>query len=92
MRRRKSEPLIDPHFSVPEFDVRLCGAVYSSIAEKTSLDERTGRELAHHITESIGYLCSAVEHGFIQEVDARVGSDQYGVRVFLQRRDQELAL
>jgi len=77
-----------PHYAHPDFDLDLCHEVIEQIIHKTALDQNKARELGVTITTSIGFLCSAFENHFVEEVDAKIGNDLYAVRVYLSRDNQ----
>lgn len=81
-----SKELLAPCFPHPEFDVELSREVVERIHHKNpGIDSDKARELAVTITTITGFLCSAFEHHFIDEMDALVGSPEYSLRVFMSR-------
>ena len=85
-QRKEKEPrLLTDCFPPAEFDVKLCGVIYEAIGEKVSLNPERRQELARKITDSLGYLSNAYNFGFVEEVDALVGSKDYNVWVYLRK-------
>ena len=71
----------------PEFDVDLCRELLEQIGCKSSLTSPESNQLAKSITEKIGWYCVAFEYGFIDEIDDYIGDDNYGIRVYLSRKN-----
>ena len=85
---RPQDELLVPHYPHPEFDLELCHEVIQQIIHKTVLSESGAQELGAAITTSIGFLCSAFEYRFVDEIDAKIGNDLYAVHVYLSRDNQ----
>lgn len=79
--------LLATHYHPPEFEVELRDEIFLCIVQKTNADSERAMEWSNNITKAIGYISSAFEDGFINEIDARVGNDVYGVRVYLRREE-----
>lgn len=75
-------------YTPPEFDIELCYEVVERITVKTTMDQDDACRLGVNITTSIGFICSAFEYGFVNEINARIGSNDYAIRVFMSKDNQ----
>lgn len=73
----------------PEFDPELQAELFERIQYKSpNTSPDAARILSTGITWYVGYLCSAFEEGFVREIDALVGNEDYRLRVFMSRDNQ----
>lgn len=78
--------LLTHQFAPAEFEPDLCDEIIERIIYKNpDIDHQRAQDLAVIITTSTGFLCSAFEYGFVDEIDALVGTPAYTLRVFMSR-------